>query len=137
MSQGKIKALGEIALRVTDLDRMQEFYEKVVGLQLMRRFPEAAFLRIADGYAGHMQVLALFDRKNQSGYRGLSAAQTTIDHIAFTISLSDYQAEKQRLEALGVAVSTAEHPWVHWRSLYVQDPEGNEVEFVCYDPGLA
>ena len=136
MSQGKVKALGEIALRVTDLDRMQDFYEKVVGLKLMRRFPKAAFFRIADGYAGHTQVLALFDRKNQPGYRGLNAAQTTVDHIAFTISLSDYQSEKQRLEALGVAVTTAEHPWVHWRSLYVLDPEGNEVELVCYDSSI-
>jgi catechol-2,3-dioxygenase len=23
---------------------------------------------------------------------------------------------------------------VHWRSLYLEDPDGNEVELVCYDP---
>jgi Glyoxalase/Bleomycin resistance protein/Dioxygenase superfamily len=33
-----IKALGEIALRVTDLDAMQRFYEDIVGLELMRRW---------------------------------------------------------------------------------------------------
>ena len=32
MPANKIKALGEIALRVTDLDQMQAFYEKVIGL---------------------------------------------------------------------------------------------------------
>jgi RNA polymerase sigma-70 factor, ECF subfamily len=36
-------------------------------------------------------------------------------------------------EELGLEVETAEHPWVHWRSLYVTDPEGNQVELVCYD----
>jgi catechol-2,3-dioxygenase len=41
--------------------------------------------------------------------------------------------EKTRLEALGFQVTSAEHAWVHWRSLYVMDPEGNEVELVCYD----
>jgi catechol 2,3-dioxygenase len=41
--------------------------------------------------------------------------------------------EKKRLEALGLQVETAEHAWVHWRSLYVSDPEGNQVELVCYD----
>ena len=33
-------------------------------------------------------------------------------------------------------VETAEHGWVHWRSLYLKDPEGNEVEFVCYNPSV-
>jgi hypothetical protein len=31
------------------------------------------------------------------------------------------------------AVTAAEHAWVRWRSLYVDDPEGNTVEWVCYD----
>ena len=31
-------------------------------------------------------------------------------------------------------MTTATHEWVHWRSLYIEDPDGNEVEFVCYDP---
>lgn len=136
MKERKVKALGEIALRVTNLDRAQEFYEKVVGLELMQRFSEAAFFKIADGYAGHTQILALFDRKRQEGYEGLSTALTTVDHFAFTISLDDFQAEKERLEGLGLAVSTSEHSWVHWRSLYFFDPEGNEVEFVCYDPSV-
>ena len=26
---------------------------------------------------------------------------------------------------------------MHWRSLFVEDPEGNPVEFVCYDPDVA
>ncbi|MBI3661213.1 VOC family protein [Candidatus Acetothermia bacterium] len=137
MSERKIKALGEIALRVNDLDLMQEFYEKVIGLELMQRFPKAAFFKVAQGYAGHTQIVALFDRKEQTGYQGLSAAQTTVDHFAFTIALSDYEAEKRRLEALGLKVSVAEHAWVQWRSLYVRDPEGNEVELVCYDPTAA
>lgn len=136
MKKGKVQALGEIALRVTDLDRAQEFYEKVVGLELMRRFSEAAFFKIADGFAGHTQVLALFDRKSEEEYRGLSVGMTTIDHFAFTISLDDYQTEKERLEALGIVVKVDEHSWVHWRSLYFLDPDGNEVEFVCFDPSV-
>lgn len=136
MKKGKVQALGEIALRVTDLDRAQEFYENVVGLELMRRFPEAAFFKLADGFAGHTQVLALFDRRSQEGYQGVSTRMTTVDHFAFTISLDDYQAEKNRLESLGLAVQEAEHSWVHWRSLYFRDPDGNEVEFVCYDPSV-
>ena len=131
-----VRGLGEIALRVNDLDAMQKFYEEVVRLPLMNRFPNCAFFKIADGYGGHTQVLALFDRSNSVDYCGTSAATSTIDHIAFEIARSDFENELQRLTALGLQVETAEHSWVHWRSLYVTDPEDNQVELVCYDSSV-
>ena len=131
-----IKAVGEIALRVTDLDTMQRFYEEIVGLELMRRTDNAIFFKIAEGYGGHTQVLALFDRSSSPGYRGLNSSTSTVDHFAFEIRLADYESEKARLESLGLTVTTAEHAWVHWRSLYVFDPEGNEAEWVCYDESV-
>ena len=33
-TRSSVKALGEIALRVNNLDDMQHFYERVIGLQL-------------------------------------------------------------------------------------------------------
>ena len=124
-----VRALGEVALRVTDLDRSQAFYRDVVGLDVMKRFDHAICFRVADGHAGHTAILALFDRKVP-----VEQTRTTLDHIAFTIAREDYEAERQRLEQLGVPTEVATHKWVHWRSLYVQDPDGNEVELVCYDP---
>ncbi|HVE92307.1 MAG TPA: VOC family protein [Actinomycetota bacterium] len=126
---GAVRALGEVALRVNDLDEMVAFYENVIRLELMKRFERAAFFRIADGYAGHTAVLALFDRNSP-----VDQERSTIDHLAFTIALEDFESEKERLEAGGVPVTTTTHAWVHWRSLYIHDPEGNLVELVCYDP---
>ena len=131
-----VRGLGEVALRVKGLDAMQKFYEEVIALPLMTRVPDCAFFKIADGYGGHTQVLALFDRSESPGYRGTDAATSTIDHLAFEIPLADFADEKTRLEALGLEVETAEHAWVHWRSLYVTDPEGNQVELVCYDDSV-
>ena len=130
------RGLGEIALRVNNLDAMQKFYEQVIGLPLMTRVPNCAFFKVADGYGGHTQVLALFDRSQNPEYRGTDATTSTIDHIAFEIPLADFADEKKRLEALGLRVETAEHAWVHWRSLYVTDPEGNQVELVCRDDSV-
>ena len=101
---------------------MQRFYAEVIGLELMRRFEDSAFFKIADGYAGHTQILALFDRSKQAGYTGIDAAKTTIDHLAFAIALADFEAERDRLEQLGLEVRTTTHGWVKWRSLYVPDP---------------
>jgi len=131
-----VRGLGEIALRVNNLDAMQKFYEEVIGLPLMTRVPNCAFFKVADGYGGHTQVLALFDRSQNPEYRGTDATTSTIDHIAFEIPLADFADEKKRLEALGLRVETAEHAWVHWRSLYVTDPEGNQVELVCRDDSV-
>lgn len=136
MTHKKIGMLGEIAFRVTDLDASQAFYENVIGLELMRRFESAAFFKIADGYAGHTQVLALFDRSADADYQAPAQARTTVDHIAFAIDVADFEGEKSRLEAAGLEPRTTTHGWVQWRSLYVYDPDGNNVEFVCYDPSI-
>jgi catechol-2,3-dioxygenase len=128
-----VRGLGEIAFRVNNLDAMQKFYEEVIGLPLMARDSNSAFFKIADGYGGHTQVLALFDRSQSPGYRGTDAVTSTVDHIAFEILLADFAGELTRLKGLGLQVETAEHAWTHWRSLYVADPEGNQVELVCYD----
>jgi catechol 2,3-dioxygenase-like lactoylglutathione lyase family enzyme len=124
-----VRALGEVALRVNDLDRSQAFYANVIGLELMRRFEHAVFFRISDGYAGHTTVLALFKRETS-----VEQARSTVDHLAFTIALEDYEPEKARLEATGLHVTTTTHGWVSWRSIYVEDPDGNTVELVCFDP---
>ena len=131
--QRAIKGLAEIALRVNDLNKMTRFYEEVIGLEILERFDKTVFFRIAEGVEGHVQVLALFDRSGTKGYTGIDSKKSTIDHIAFGISKSDYESEMKRIEALGYEVRTAYHEWVKWRSLYVTDPEGNTVEMVCYD----
>lgn len=43
-----VRSLGEVALRVNDLEVMRDFYEKVVGLELMRELPAIAFFRLGE-----------------------------------------------------------------------------------------
>ena len=138
-STRSIKSLGEVVLRVRDLDAMQEFYEKVVGLELLARFENTmVFFQIGPD---HAQSLALCDQSGEADhpsrhYTGLDPEKSTLHHIASVISLSAYEAEKERLRNLGLDVETGEHGWVHYRSLYITDPEGNVVEFVCYDASV-
>jgi catechol-2,3-dioxygenase len=126
------KSLGEFALRVNDLDKMRAFYEDVVGLELLNdKIPGAVFLKVADAVEGHPQFLALFDRSVEVG-----PERTTLDHFAFLIDLKDYEGEKKRLEGLGIGVFPKVFPEPRWRALFFTDPEGNTVEFVCYDPDV-
>jgi len=131
VSAQPIKLLGELALRVNDLGKMLAFYRDVVGLEVWREYPDCVFFRIADGIEGHPQTLVLFDRNVEVDHE-----RSTIDHFAFVIGLEDYDERRRQLERLGVEVRPKEFPRFHWRSLFVADPEGNTVEFVCYDPGV-
>ena len=60
----RVKGLGEVSIRVRDLDAMHKFYEEVVGLEVLRRDESFVFFKVAEGYGGHTQNLALFDATN-------------------------------------------------------------------------
>jgi catechol 2,3-dioxygenase-like lactoylglutathione lyase family enzyme len=136
-----IKAIGEIVLRVKDMKVMREFYENVLGLELLGEDEQMIFFQIAPSYGGHIQALALFDETlppdhNSRHFTGMDSQKTSLHHIAFTIDQADYQSEMERLKGLGFEVETMEHEWMHWRSLYILDPEKNLVELVCYDESV-
>ena len=98
------------------------------------------FFKIAEGYAGHTQNLALLRADNrmflQNKSLQLSPEQSTLHQIALNIALEDFESEKSRLKGLGVKVNATVHEWLHVRSMYFSDPEGNLLEFVCYDASV-
>ena len=137
MANRRIRGLGEVSIRVKDLDAMSRFYEDVVGHDVLRRDENFVFFEIADGYGGHSQNLALFDASERMFLKSksttLNSGRSTLHHIALSIDLEDYEPEMKRLEGLGLDVRAVEHAWLHVRSLYFADPEGNLLELVCYD----
>ena len=136
-SDRRVKGLGEVSICVKDLDTMQKFYEEVVGLEVLRRDESFVFFKIAEGYGGHTQNLALFEAEERSFLENksieLNPEQTTLHHIALNVALDDFESEKMRLEGLGLKVNATVHEWLHVRSMYFYDPEGNHLEFVAYD----
>ena len=57
-----VRALGEIAIRCADMAAMVAFYRDVIGLEVLSggHRDSITFFKIADGFAGHTSVLALF-----------------------------------------------------------------------------
>ena len=136
-STSRVTGLGEVSLRVRDLDAMSKFYEEVVRLDVLRRDESFVFFKIAEGYGGHAQILALFDATDlgflENKSPELKPEATTLHHIALNVALEDFASEKMRLEDSGLKVEATVHEWLHVRSLYFSDPEGNRLEFVVYD----
>lgn len=133
------RGVGEIVLRVRDLDAMIAFYRKTLGVELLRRFgDDIAFLRVAEGYAGHTQIIGFFRHEMPSNFRrrawpGHAPGSTTLHHFALEIARDDYDKALTHLAGLGIETDTAVHAWIGWRSIYFRDPEENTVELVCFD----
>ena len=136
-SASRVKGLGEVAIRVQDLDAMYKFYAGVIGLEVLRRNERFVFFKIAEGYGGHSQVLALFDASElrfiEAKSPQVAPDTSTLHHIALNVALEDFEKERTRLEGLGLKPQVVEHAWLDVRSMYFSDPEGNLLEFVSYD----
>jgi catechol 2,3-dioxygenase-like lactoylglutathione lyase family enzyme len=126
---------------VKDLQRVKRFYTDVIGLDVLHGFDGIVFLKVSDGYGGHTQIIGLFHESLPVPFPGdareaVHLEATSLHHFALEIDKKDFDAELARLQQLGVEVTTVEHRWCRWRSLYVHDPEGNILELVCYDEAI-
>jgi catechol 2,3-dioxygenase len=131
--------VGEVVVRVADLQRSIFFYRDVLGFQLIRVLHNAiAFMRVADGVEGHTQIIGLFksdwpSNREDKTWDGCSPRLSTLHHFAVEISLRTYESVLSYLTQQGLNPNTQTHSWIGWRSIYVSDPDDNTVEFVCYD----
>jgi catechol-2,3-dioxygenase len=137
----RVKALGETVLRVRDLQAVKRFYVEVIGLDVLREFDGITFLKVSDGYGGHTQIIGLFHEALPVPFpkdprEPVRLEGTSLHHFALEIDKGDFPAELDRLRSLGLDVTTVDHRWCRWRSMYVRDPEGNILELVCYDESI-
>jgi catechol 2,3-dioxygenase len=134
--------VGEVVLRVADINSSISFYRDVLGFPLIRVLHDAiAFMRVADGVAGHTQIIGLFDREwvsSREGHKweGCAPVNSTLHHFAIEIALDQYESTLDYLIGRGLRPNTSTHPWIGWRSIYVSDPDGHTVEFVSYDGSI-
>ncbi len=137
MIGNKIKGLGEIILRVNDMELMKYFYHKTIGFELISESENYTFFKIADGFGGHNQTLALFAKNNLTAFgeemKSIKPKNTTLHHFALEIDKLDYEEIQTLCDKLNIEYVTEIFEWVKWKSIFIKDPESNIVEFVCYD----
>ena len=126
-----IVGLIEVVLVVEDIARSLGFYRDVLGLEVISP-PEipVKFLRIGAARSGVPQQIVLIPRP-------LAAAEPLVrtralHHIGLEVALSDFEAERARLIAMGYELRTGQHPFMPVDAFYLDDPDGNEIEIAAW-----
>ncbi|KIC45376.1 glyoxalase [Ruegeria sp. ANG-S4] len=142
----RVRALGEIAIRCSDMSAMVAFYEDVIGLERLSGDHNSAitFFRIAAGFDGHTQVLALFHHKaaprpglHPTGDdRPVTGGNSSLHHIALSLPFDEQAAVMSWYDQIGQSYRVETFDWIGWRGIFTEDPEGNTVELVAYDRSM-
>ena len=124
-----IDGLAEVVLNVHDLPRAVAFFQELLGLE--RISPEGqsgpVFLRVRQANAAVPSLLVLVPLPADAS---AFTAPRTLHHLALTVSESAFDRTREHLERAGLEVRDGKHPVLAVRTMYVTDPEGNELEFI-------
>ena len=124
MSRLPVAGVNELVLEVLDLERAAAFYGETLGLPLFsRRHDRAWFL------AGATRIGLWTPQVGLAG--GCGGIHV---HFAFHVDEDDFEDTVERLDESGVSpeVISFEDDG-RGRAAYVQDPDGNVVEFWTWD----
>ncbi|MGB8960718.1 MAG: VOC family protein [Pseudonocardiaceae bacterium] len=126
-----VRRLNHAVLFVSDVERAVEFYQQVLGMQVIAREPRAnaVFLR-ASGSDNHHD-LGLFGLG--SGASGPPRGHTGLYHLAWQVDTVD-ELVSAREELLAVGALGGESSHGATKSLYGADPDGNEFEIMWLLP---
>jgi catechol-2,3-dioxygenase len=125
-----LKRLQHLVLWVANVERSVRFYCDVVGFEVQRRYPTAAFLKIPGTPDDHN--LGLFE---QPGVPRPDERVARMYHSAWEVDdLTDLARARERLIDAGALVGSSNHGVS--LSLYAKDPDGLEFEIFWTVPGV-
>jgi len=124
-----LKRLQHLVLWVSDVERSVRFYCDLLGFEVTKQYPNAAFLKIPGTLDDHN--LGLFEQK---GARKPDESVVRMYHSAWEVAeITDLVRARRRLIEAGSLVGQSDHGVS--LSLYAKDPDGLEFEVFWTVPG--
>jgi catechol 2,3-dioxygenase-like lactoylglutathione lyase family enzyme len=122
----RVAGLDHVVLRVGNLDRAIDFYQRVLNCRVERRLEQPKLVQLRAG-------ASLIDLVPASASPGEAAdgAARNMDHFAVRIDGFDAAALADHLRRNGVEVGEVRERYGaegYGPSLYISDPDGNTVE---------
>jgi len=128
----RVVGISEIVLWTNDKERSLQFYRDLLGLDVISppTLPNV-FLRAGEGNAGIPQMIVLVPKSEEIKAK---PAGWQLNHLALELPEDDFDAQREAFLAAGYVPRGGKHPVLASRTMYVDDPDGNEVEFICRAP---
>lgn len=124
-----IRGLAEIVLNVHSMERSLDFYRDLLGLEVISP-PERAnpvFLRAGSTETAIPAMVVLVQLPLGTAD---FARPRVLHHLALAITAESFDLVMTELQSRGFAVRTGQHPVIPSRTMYIDDPDGNEVELI-------
>ena len=128
----QIKELGHVVLYVRDIERSRMFYRDVLGFREIFGGPSAAVY--SSGRTHHELLLLAVGPDAQPIPQG---RRVGMYHFGLKVGDSDDELRAARdavIAAGATIVGSSDHAVTH--SLYLRDPDGNEIELYVDVPGV-
>ncbi len=128
----QVVGISEIVLWTGDKERALHFYRDLIGLEVIS--PPALpniFLKVGEGKAGIPQMIVLVPKTEEVKAR---PSGNQLHHMALELPEDAFEAQHAALVAAGYQPRDGKHPVLASHTMYVDDPDGNEVEFICRAP---
>ena len=124
-----ITGIAEIVLWTRDKQKAVAFYKDLLGLEVISA-PELpnVFFKAGDGAAGIPQMIVIVPMPPEIA---ALARGHQLHHLAFELPADSFDAQEQALRAAGYEPRGGTHPVLASRTIYIDDPDGNEVELIC------
>ena len=122
----RIAGLDHVVLRVGNLDRAIEFYERVLNCRVERRLEQPKLVQLRAGAS----LIDLVPASASPGEAGNDVGRN-MDHFAVRVDGFDAAALAEHLRRHGVEVGEVRERYGaegYGPSLYICDPDGNTVE---------
>jgi glyoxylase I family protein len=126
----KVREIDHVVLRVVGLERMIDFYSRVLGCQVEWRRPDLGLVHLRAGSA-MIDLVPVAGRLGQLGGPPPGKEGRNLDHVCLRVEPFDADAIVAHLQAHGARVGEirprfgAQGEGV---SVYVYDPEDNLIE---------
>ncbi len=126
----EIDGLAEVVLHVHDVPRAVAFYGTLLGLERMspEGHPGPIFFRAGQATSHVPSMLVLVPLPADAP---AFDHPRSLHHLALTVSDASFESSREILSDAGYEVRNGKHPLLAVRTMYVTDPEGNEVELIA------
>lgn len=125
----RISGIAEIVLWSRNKQESVAFYKDLLGLEVISP-PELpnVFLKAGDGAAGIPQMIVIVPMPPEIAAQPRGGQ---LHHLAFELPSHLFDDQEQALRAAGYEPRGGTHPVLASRTMYIDDPDGNEVELIC------